>query len=125
MKKNKKTILALLAMIFTCGTHYAQDTGFDLSTQRSESQDILDVPGEKIDHKGLIINPTPHVLNTTEGKQLNISKGISLKDIKGGFANDLSFVSLTKKGTSLAIDYGADIAAKHGVKAVSGELGRG
>ena len=120
MTKNRKTIVALLAMIFTCGTHYAQDTGFDLSTQRSESQDILDVPGEKIDHKGLIINPTPHVLNTTEGKQLNISKGISLKDIKGGFANDLSFVSLTKKGTSLAIDYGADIAAKHGVKAVSG-----
>ena len=120
MKKNKKTILALLAMIFTCGTHYAQDTGFDLSTQRSESQEILEVPGEKIDHKGLIINPTPHNIIIVEGKQLNISKGISLSDKKGAFADDLSFISLVKKGTPLTIDFGTDVAAKHGVKDVSG-----
>ena len=120
MKKNKKTLLALLAMIFTCGTHYAQDTGFDLSTQRSESQEILKVPGSVVDHNGLIINPTPQSLNVVEGKFLNISKGISLRDKQNAFGNDLSFLNVTKKGTPLTIEFGKAVANKYGVKDISG-----
>ena len=120
MKKNKKTLVAALAMIFTCGTHYAQDTGFDLSTQRSESQEILKVPGSVIDHNGLIINPTPQSLITTDGKFLNITKGFSLRDKKNVFAQDLGFLTLSKKGTPLTIDFGTAIAQKNGVNDISG-----
>ena len=120
MKKNKKTLLALLAMIFTCGTHYAQDTGFDLSTQRSESQESLKVPGSVVDHNGLIINPTPQSLNVVDGKFLNISKGISLRDKQNAFGNDLSFLNVTKKGTPLTIEFGKAVANKYGVKDISG-----
>ncbi len=120
MMKNKKGVLMLLAALLTCGTIYAQDAGFDLNAQRSESQDVLKVPGHKIDHKGLIINPTPQAITIEEGKALNLSNGIVLKDKQKAFASDFGFLSFGKKGASLTIDFGTAVAAKNGVKAVSG-----
>ena len=42
-----------------CSNLLAQETEFDLSSQRLEIQQVLPVPGKKIDHQGIIINPTP------------------------------------------------------------------
>lgn len=98
----------------------AQETEFDLSSQRSEKQDVRAVPGEKIDHHGLIINPTPHQLKVDKGTACPISQGVKLKDKQGKFAAYLDFLSINKKGIKLTIDFGPKTARKAGVKEVSG-----
>lgn len=117
---NKKLLTVLVAASFMCGNLSAQEQGFDLTTQRSESQDVFKVPGKALDHKGLIINPTPHSLKVTEGGMLNVSKGVNLRDAKGKFGKDLEFIRVDKKGAKLAIDFGEKAAVKQGVKPISG-----
>lgn len=118
--KNRKLLFVLTAAMFMCGSLYAQEAGFDLGSQRSESQDVYQVPGKVIDHKGLIINPTPHSLTLAANNQLDISKGIRLKDVQGRFSVDLSFLTMDKKGVNLTIDFGAKPSAKQGVRNISG-----
>ena len=120
MINKKQLLIALAAALLTSGNLSAQETGFDLNSQRSESQDVLMVPGKAIDHKGLIINPTPHNLNVLENGKLDITQGINLKDIQGKFSKDLGFIPLAKKGAKLTIDFGAKTSAKRGVKSISG-----
>ncbi|MGL5317238.1 MAG: glycoside hydrolase family 20 zincin-like fold domain-containing protein, partial [Bacteroidales bacterium] len=120
MKKAKTIVSLLTALGLSCGTLCAQNAEFDLSAQRSESQDVNQVPGSKIDHKGLIINPQPHAVNLMPGKTLNVAGGFTLKDKQKAFGNDFSFLSLTQKGTPVTINFGAKIAAKKGLKLTSG-----
>lgn len=120
MINKKQLFTAFATAILTCGSLSAQDAGFDLNSQRSESQDVMMIPGKKLDHNGLIINPTPHSLNVLENGKLDLDKGISLKDVQGKFAKDLGFISLAPKGIKLTIDFGTKVSAKHGVKDVSG-----
>ena len=120
MKNSRKVFTVLAAATFMCVHLSAQEQGFDLNTQRSESQDVHLVPGKAIDHKGLIINPTPHNLKVAENGKLDISKGVKLKDVRGRFANDLGFLRQDKKGAKLTVDFGEKIAARHGVKNISG-----
>lgn len=120
MKKSRTMIILLAAIVLSFGTSHAQDAEFDLSSQRSESQDVNQVPGIKIDHKGLIINPQPHSIKRIEGKQLNGSNGFALKDKQKAFTEDLTFLTLSKKGTPLTIDFGAEKATKKGVKKTPG-----
>ncbi|MEG1402317.1 beta-N-acetylglucosaminidase domain-containing protein [Bacteroides sp.] len=115
-----KLLTALAAAMFLCSNLSGQEQGFDLTTQRSENQDIYSVPGNVLNHGGLLINPTPHTLRVAEKGQLDISKGLHLKDIKKRFSEDFNFITLTKKGVKLTIDYGSKAAAKHGVKNISG-----
>lgn len=118
---NKNKLLAFLAAGFLfSGNMLAQDVEFDLASQRSESRNVLKVPGHKLDHKGLIINPTPHVLRVIENGKLDIASGIALKDKQGKFADDLGFLTQNKKGAKLNINFGAKAARKLGVKEVSG-----
>ena len=56
MIRNKILLTALLAAAFS-GVQ-AQDDGFDLSSQRGEKQDVNVVPGKKLEHHGIVINPT-------------------------------------------------------------------
>lgn len=120
MANYKKTLALLAFTLLTCSHLAAQEQGFDLNAQRSESQDVLMVPGKVIDHKGLIINPTPHHIQLAEGDKLDISKGLDLKDMQGKFSNDLKFVKLGGKGPKLTIDFGKKVSAKQGVKSISG-----
>ena len=78
------------------------------------------VPGKKVDHKGLILNPQPHQIVTMAGKTCDLSQGINLKDKQGKFAGYLDFLSPNKKGVKLTIDFGQKVAGKANVKAVSG-----
>ncbi|CCY01920.1 putative uncharacterized protein [Prevotella sp. CAG:924] len=122
MKMNHyaKCAAAVLLCSFMYGPLSAQETEFDLSSQRSEKQDVRAVPGEKIDHHGLIINPTPHQLKVDKGTACPISQGVKLKDKQGKFAAYLDFLSINKKGIKLTIDFGPKTARKAGVKEMSG-----
>ena len=103
-----------------CSNLFAQETEFDLSSQRLEIQQVLPVPGKKIDHQGIIINPTPHKLTVDRNNMLDIAGGLVLKDKQEKFAEDLKFLTLTKKGVKLTIDFGKKVALKQGVREISG-----
>ena len=120
MMNNRQLLIALATAFLICGNLSAQETGFDLSSQRSESQDVRMIPGKVLNHEGLIINPTPHSLNVLENGKLDITQGVNLKDVKNQFSKDLEFITLAKKGAKLTIDFGPKIAAKQGVKNISG-----
>lgn len=89
---NKYLLLtAFVSSLCTLGT-YAQDDAFDLSSQRSEKQDVNRVPGKKINHGGIVVNPTPHSLDIDRNNWIDLRSGICLKDKSGKFANDFSFL---------------------------------
>ena len=77
----------------------------DLSSQRGESQNYDGLFGEKIDHKGIVINPTPQHIELLEGSGALISNGVVLKGEAKAFAEELSFLKQGKRGTKLAITY--------------------
>lgn len=120
MTNCKRTLITCIACVLVCGSVSAQEADFDLASQRSEKQDVLAVPGEKLDHRGIIINPVPQALVFNGKSKLDISGGVSLKDKQGKFSGDLDFVTLAGKGVKLSIDFGAKAAARQGVKEVSG-----
>lgn len=111
----KMLMAALLMAAFAQGTQ-AQD----LSGQRSEKQDVNMIPGKKLDHHGLIVSPTPHLLNVDAANRLDLQKGVKVIDKKGKFADDVKFLTANAKGIRLTIDFGEKLAAKAGVKPVSG-----
>ena len=117
---DKKIFFAATALMASGLCLSAQDTDFDLSSQRLESQTIAKVPGHKIDHKGLVINPVPHTMNLNGEKSHDLSSGFSVKDRKGTFSNDLGFLKTDKKGIPLTIDFGEKAAAKAGVRSAEG-----
>ena len=117
---DKKIFFAATALMASGLCLSAQDTDFDLSSQRLESQTIAKVPGHKIDHKGLVINPVPHTMNLNGEKSHDLSSGFSVKDRKGAFSNDLGFLKTDKKGIPLTIDFREKAAAKAGVRSAEG-----
>ena len=118
MTNYKKTLFAGIAGVLMCSNLYAQETNFDLSSQRSEKQDVLPVPGRKIDHQGLVINPTPQKLSFIGNEKLDISQGFILKDKQKKFTSDLNFVTFNKNGAKLIVDFGKKAAEKQKVKNV-------
>lgn len=118
--KNNKWMAVGMACALACGSLAAQEAEFDLSSQRSEAQNVLPVPGKKLNHEGIIINPTPQQIVLDKNHRVDISAGIFLKDKQNKFANDFDFTSLSDKGVKLSIDFGEKLAKKQGVKAVSG-----
>lgn len=91
-----------LALICTLLTGFAASVTaeeVDLQQQRREDQTVNAVPGHKIDHKGIIINPTPQQL---------------ILDKRG------RFLDLNKKSLKVTKKHGEKVAAKAGVKPVEG-----
>ena len=115
-----KTLTAVAACMLAALPLAAQDETFDLSSQRSESQIVNPVPGEKIDHKGLVINPVPHEIAVDENSSLSLETGFYVKDRKKAFGEDLGFLPLNDYGYILDIDFGAKKALKRGIRPVSG-----
>ena len=67
--------MAVAALVAVATTAVAQD----LSSQRGESQDLGGLYGEKLDHGGIIINPTPQLLEVVCTDVLDITNGVALK----------------------------------------------
>lgn len=119
MKIYRKLLTVLIAGAGLCGSVAAQETEeFDLASQRSESQHVLPVPGKKLEHEGIVVNPTPHVLTPGEGR-LDFSQGFVLRDKSGRLSGDIDFLPLGGK-TPLTIEFGGRVAAKASVRPLSG-----
>lgn len=116
----KKSLFVSIACTLACSYLHSQEAGFDLSSQRSEIQDVRIIPGKKVDHQGIIINPTPHQMAIDQANQLDISGGVVLKDKQKKFSEDVNFLQRVAKGTKLTIDFGEKVAQKAGIKNTSG-----
>lgn len=116
----RKPLLAGLACAFMCGSLAAQEAGFDLSSQRSEKQNVSRVPGQKQNHGEWLVSPIPHSATFSPTDRLDLAGGIVVKDKQKKFGADLDFFSMGKKGVSLTVDFGKKVSAKQGVKQVSG-----
>ena len=111
-----KFIIAGMCLALLSGGHLAaQEADFDLASQRSEVQDVLPVPGKKLDHSGIIVNPVPHDMSVDRASRLDVSKGVAVNDRQKKFAGDVDFLALDKKGVKLNLDFGAKAARKAGV----------
>lgn len=124
MKINCKFLSLLVAGAMLCGNASAQDSEFDLSSQRGEKQDVVAIPGKKIDHQGLIINPTPHQIVKGDGT-LDVRDGYKLVDKKKRFSEQQAMLAaegmkFAASGAKLEVDFDAKKAVKNGVKATSG-----
>ena len=117
--KIKCLLLSALLPALTALPAFGQDDGFDLSSQRGEKQEYNPVNGHKIDHKGLIINPTPQTVAMSEGS-VDVSNGFKVTDRQKSLGDALGFLRQDKKGLPLTIDFGAKAAKKAGVKDVDG-----
>ena len=94
--KFTQSITTCLAALLVCGNLAAQDSGFDLSSQRSEKQYVTNIPGQKIDHKGIVINPTPQAMQITQKDMwVSVERGFNVKDKTGKFAQALDFQAKT------------------------------
>ena len=115
MINNKFLLTALFAVACGCQA-MAQDNGFDLSSQRGEKQDVNMVPGHKIDHHGIVVNPTPHNFDVNQQQWLSLAGGVNIQDKQNKFGADLGFLTANKKGVRLTIDFGEKQARKAGLK---------
>ncbi len=110
--------IVCLACALSCGTLSAQEV--DLSNQRAENQNIMAVPGYKLDHKGIILNPTPQQMSFEAVSGVDISQGVALKDKQKHFADEFGFLRLDRKGVKLTVDFGAKAARKNSVREIPG-----
>lgn len=117
---NSKLLTTIAASLLLGGHLAAQETEFDLASQRSESQDVLPVPGRRVDHREFVINPTPHKISVDPSGFFDLTRGMKVKDHRGKFAETLGFLASTKSGPRLDIDFGPEVAARYGVEPRSG-----
>lgn len=92
-------VVAITAL--SLGTSMAQD----LSSQRGERQDVGEMLGHKVDHGGLVINPTPQHLYTLRSLPLDITNGVVLRGEAKAFATEIDFIKQSRKGANLTIEY--------------------
>lgn len=112
--------LALFCTLAFCLSASAQNNDFDLSSQRSEKQEVNSLSKEASVQRDLVINPTPHDVKVDSGKGIDFSMGFSVRDRKGAFGNDLDFLQKNDKGVRLDIDFGERKASAGGVRPLSG-----
>lgn len=96
----------------------AQAQGFDLSSQRKESRHVNPVPGHKIDHHGLVINPTPQSVEVSANQFYTFPAKLTVKDSKKAYAEEIA-ANVTRP-VNLTIDVNAKKAVKLGTKPVAG-----
>ncbi len=113
-----KTMISAAMTAVICATvpntAAADEGAFDLSSQRSEVQQLNPVPGKKIDHQGLIINPTPHSIDIDRTSVYTLPATKKINDKKGKFAYTIAEV--VPGGIDLSIDFGEKQAKKNGVE---------
>ena len=121
ISKSILTALAVAAMLPAWG----QDT-FDLQSQRKEVQNYLAVPGKKLDHKGIIINPTPQSIEVSNAGTVNFADGFKLKG-DDRYQADLLKASIPTswQGTPLTIVTGAKAAGTSQSRQEAGRRGKG
>lgn len=97
-----------------------QNGEFDLSSQRKEDQNVRVIPGEKRDHHGVTVNPTPVSITIDPDRRVDVTGGYLLKGDYDLFEDELSSFRRNRDGVRMVIRYGEKAAGREGVKAIPG-----
>lgn len=107
--KQKKLLVTFAVGLCALTAAHAQDDAFDLGSQRSEVQLVNPVPGKKVDHRGLVVNPTPRYMKLTGEGTVDVSGGVRLdqpmpaRKLVWDYWRDLGFLSRADKGFPVKI----------------------
>lgn len=113
----KHLFLSVLIALLAVPAVKADD--FDLASQRVEIQEFNPVPGKKIDHQGMPLNPTPQSLKRHDGS-VSHSNGFRVIDKQKKFTDATSFLPIGKKGLPVTIDFGKKAAKGKNIKDTEG-----
>ena len=119
----KSSILLSLLLAFLPTAICAQETILD--SQRKELKGINPVPGEKLDHQGIIINPTPQEMKVNLKKTLSFNNGFKLSvpsDLQSEITGELDFLNIptSQNGIKLQILQNQQDATKAGLNPANG-----
>lgn len=73
-----KSLLILFILLEIIPDNLMAQENIDLATQRKEVQRILKIPGEKRNHRGIFVNPMPHVMRLDTTSFLDVSGSYKL-----------------------------------------------
>lgn len=115
----------ILGMAIAAAPAGVSAQGIDLAAQRKESQNVKHVPGQKIDHQGIVINPTPQQMALEGSGEINAAGGFTFVPGKGAFSikeasKDFPWLKLTTKGPKIFLNYGEKVGKAAGVKDIKG-----
>lgn len=116
--KALRSIAATLTLALLAPAMPTVAQGFDLSSQRKESRHVNPVPGHKVDHHGLVINPTPQSLQIDSLHRYAFPSEMRVTDTKKKY--DAEIAANVTRPMQLSIDYDAKKAVKKGVKPAAG-----
>lgn len=122
MTKTFRLLSAVLATAIVALPAMGQESdSFDLSTQRSEKQNVNPVPGHYVADRPFVVNPVPRDFILGKAGVLPVANGFTLKGKSSqAFAGDCSSLTLAPKGAPLTLTADKKTADKAGVKEVSG-----
>lgn len=89
-------------------------------TKKVSEPDLRPIPGQVLDHNGIVINPTPVSITRPYSGIYNISAGFDTSSLPLEFAEVIKDLPSKKDGIYTEAFYGEDIAKKNDVKPVSG-----
>lgn len=113
----KNFFIAASCVLLSSPAMFADE--FDLNSQRVEIQEFKPVPGKKLDHKGMPLNPTPQSMQLRDG-EVSFANGFKIVDKQKKFADDVQFLSADKKGLPLTIDFGPKAVKGKDIKPTDG-----
>lgn len=91
-----------------------------LSAAKKSAPDMRPIPGEVLNHHGIIINPTPVKISRPYSGIYNLSAGFNLKDFEQDYAEEIKGLVNKENGIITESFYGEKVAAENDVKPVSG-----
>ena len=122
-----KTIRNLTMVVAACVVAITTLSAQDLSAQRGESQNLGGLFGEKLDHGGLVINPTPQSVKMLRAMPIDINGGVTLTGKAEEFASDIDFLkhnpapAKPKKGKKQPAIEGLTLSVEYGETLLSVE----
>ena len=122
-----KTIRNLIFLVMALGAMTMTLSAQDLSAQRGESQNLGGLFGEKLDHGGLVINPTPQSVKMLRAMPIDINGGVTLTGKAEEFASDIDFLkhnpapAKPKKGKKQPAIEGLTLSVEYGETLLSVE----
>ncbi|MDE7437785.1 MAG: beta-N-acetylglucosaminidase domain-containing protein [Muribaculaceae bacterium] len=89
-------------------------------SKKESKPDLNPIPGKVLDHKGIVINPTPVKITRPYSGMYNISAGLNLSNIPDDLTYVMTETPVSKDGIYTEALYGEELAQKNDVKPVSG-----
>lgn len=112
----KKEIVASILFCIFC-VNYSIIYG---APKKPSLPDLRPVPGEIVDHKGIIINPTPASIKYDSDNQVDLSQGFNLSELPNDYKSIIKCLKVSERGIPVTLQIDDSLADKYDVKKTDG-----